>query len=87
MSAGVDGYLQRKHRGQFSEEGLELVADGGPQVAGGVHGEGLHEGSDVVQAVQHSASCWQTLLVVQPLQGGGRAQRQKSTTALYNGIL
>lgn len=68
-SGRVDIYLERKHRGQFGEEGLELVADGGPQVAGGVHGESLHEGGHVVQAVQHCAPCWQTLLVVEALEG------------------
>lgn len=64
----VDIYLEREHRGQLCEEGLELVADGRPQVAGGVHGESLHEGGDVLQAVQHCSPCWQTLLVVQTLQ-------------------
>lgn len=68
MNGGVDIYLERKHRGQFCEEGLELVADGCPQVAGGVHGEGLHEGGNVLQAVQHRSTRWQTLLVVQTLQ-------------------
>lgn len=64
-----DIYLQRKHRGQFCEEGLELVADGCPQVAGRVHGECLHEGGNVVQAVQHCAPCWKILFVVQALGG------------------
>lgn len=68
MNGRVDIYLQRKHRGQFCKEGLELVADGCPQVAGRVHGESLHEGSNVVQAVQHRAPCWQTFLVVQALE-------------------
>lgn len=69
MSGRVDIYLERKHRGQFCEKGLELVADGCPQVAGRVHGESLHEGGNVLQAVQHCSPCWQTLLVVQTLQG------------------
>lgn len=69
MSGRVDIYLQRKHGGQFGEEGVELVADGCPQVAGGVHGEGLHEGGDVVQAVQHGAPSWKALFVVQALTG------------------
>lgn len=69
MNGRVDIYLERKHGGQFCEEGLELVADGGPQVARRVHGESLHEGGYVFQAVQHRAPCWQTLLVVQALEG------------------
>lgn len=69
MDGRVNIYLERKDRGQFCEEGLELVADGRPQVAGGVHGESLHEGGNVLQAVQHCSPCWQTLFVVQTLQG------------------
>ena len=69
--ASARWHPQRQHGGQPGEEGLELVADGGPQVAGGVHGQGLHEGGNVLQAVQHSAPCWQALLVVQTLQDGG----------------
>lgn len=69
MNGRVDIYLKRKDRGQFCEEGLELVADGCPQVARRVHGESLHEGGNVFQAVQHCAPCWQTLLVVQTLEG------------------
>lgn len=69
MSGRVGIYLQRKHGGQFRKEGLELVADGRPQVARGVHGESLHEGGDVVQAVQHGAPCREALFVVQALVG------------------
>lgn len=83
MNGRADIYLQRKHRGQFREEGLELVADGRPQVAGGVHGESLHEGGNVVQAVQHCAPCWQTLLVVQALEG----TEAQTITGLYNETL
>lgn len=67
MSGRVSIYLERQHRGQFSEEGLELVADGRPQVARRVHWEGLHESGNVFKTVQHSAPCWQTLLIVQSL--------------------
>lgn len=67
MSGRVDIYLQGKHRGQLCEKGLELVADGSPQVARRIHGESFHEGGNVFQAVQHCAPCWQTLFVVQPL--------------------
>ena len=84
MDSRVNIYLQREHGGQFGEEGLELVADGRPQVAGRVHGESLHEGGDVFQAVQHCAPCWQTLLVVQALKGDTEAL---TTKALYNETL
>lgn len=83
MNGRVDIYLERKHRGQFCEEGLELVADGCPQVARGVHGESLHEGGNVLQAVQHCAPCWQTLFVVQALEG----TKAQTITGLCNEIL
>lgn len=82
MNGGVNIYLQRKHTGQFCEEGLELVADGCPQVAGRVHGKSLHERGNVVQAMQHSAPCWQTLFVVQSLWG-----TRALLKALHNEVL
>lgn len=67
VSDAHTSYLKRQNTREFGKEGLKLITNCGPEVAGGIHRQGFHEGSNVFQTAEHRTPCWQILFVVQTL--------------------